>query len=505
MLSDLKKNLDTKSTTGSQLWRKVTATLLFGGIILVFVFWGLAENPLGVAGGGVVGQVNNKTISLAQFRQQMQLLEQRFSQFGGGQLGAMRQFLQSQALETLIDGEVVFQKGQDMGVWATNGEVRSEIVGIPAFQKDGRFSRSLYDNYLRYSRQSSGVFEESIRKGAIRARVYGLMESVSEVLPEDVRAQELASQVEFKIEYAQIDIDQVEKAVAKKIALNDSLRSEWKERAESYYNSNKVDYSTEEQVKARHILFKSTPGDAESEKKALAQAEKIAKSANKDNFAELAKKHSQDVGSQKSGGDLGFFGKGRMVKEFEAVAFSQEIGKVSAPVKSQFGYHLILVEEKKAAETKPFAGLQDEITRQLMAAEKIQKWENELTQAVTSGDATAVTRQLKKQGVKWQEASFNLASQTLSQISAPSFKIEDALVLSEQNPIHKALYRDGKKSFVVRYKSRGNIAKLKLNDDKLKTKEEQSTRSLSQELFRRLLDKWKKESDVQRNLQALRG
>jgi peptidyl-prolyl cis-trans isomerase D len=85
-------------------------------------------------------------------------------------------------------------------------------------------------------------------------------------------------------------------------------------------------------------------------------------------FADLARRFSQEPGASSSGGDLGWFGRGRMVKEFETAAFALKAGEVSPVVKSQFGYHVIRVEERKAAGTKPFAEVKEEIRSQMATA-----------------------------------------------------------------------------------------------------------------------------------------
>ena len=103
-----------------------------------------------------------------------------------------------------------------------------------------------------------------------------------------------------------------------------------------------------ERVRAEHILI-SVPQDAtpEVEQLALAKAISITQRLNSgEDFATLAQQFSDDTGSGAQGGDLGFFGRGQMVKEFEDAAFSLPIGQISQPVKSQFGYHIIRVQEK---------------------------------------------------------------------------------------------------------------------------------------------------------------
>lgn len=137
---------------------------------------------------------------------------------------------------------------------------------------------------------------------------------------------------------------------------------------EKYYSENKDSF---EEVTARHILvrFKGSQVPARkdapelSEEEALAKATKLkARLAAGEKFEELAKTESDDTGSGQGGGSLGTFGKGQMIPEFENVAFTQAIGQVSDPVKTAFGYHLILVEDRKS---KTLAEVKDEIAEQL--------------------------------------------------------------------------------------------------------------------------------------------
>ncbi len=138
--------------------------------------------------------------------------------------------------------------------------------------------------------------------------------------------------------------------------------------AMKYYNEHKSEY---EQAKGRHILirFKGSqvplrPGEKElSDEEALAKAQDLRKQllAGAD-FATLAKANSDDTGSGVNGGDLGTFKHGQMVPAFEQAAFALPVGQVSEPVKTQFGYHLIKVDEKQS---KSFDEAKPEITQKL--------------------------------------------------------------------------------------------------------------------------------------------
>jgi len=126
--------------------------------------------------------------------------------------------------------------------------------------------------------------------------------------------------------------------------------------AKAFYDEQVKAVKPEEEVKAQHILV-------EDEAKAKEVAEKLSKGGD---FAALAKEFSKDPGSKDNGGDLGYFSKGQMVPEFEAAAFALEKGKISAPVKSNFGFHIIKLEDKRLRQPPPFEGVKDRIITSLL-------------------------------------------------------------------------------------------------------------------------------------------
>jgi parvulin-like peptidyl-prolyl isomerase len=221
-------------------------------------------------------------------------------------------------------------------------------------------------------------------------------EKVLATLPEQQRAQLASPVVKRKLaeNFAQLimladeakarKIDQSDKVKAQiELQINqvlaqnlvDQLAEPTEGDEEAFYNSHKSDW---EEVKARHILIRykgsSVPLRKDekdlTEEEALAKAQEIrAKIIAGGDFNELAKTESDDTGNAGRGGELGAFTKGHMVPEFERAAFAAEVGKVTEPVKTKFGYHLIMVD---AHTTKPFADVRTEIERRLKQ-ENVQK------------------------------------------------------------------------------------------------------------------------------------
>jgi len=140
------------------------------------------------------------------------------------------------------------------------------------------------------------------------------------------------------------------------------------EELKKYYDSNKDEFKTPEMVRVRHILVKVDESAPEKDKKAAKKkAENILKKIKSgEDFAKLAGEVSDDPGSKQKGGELGFFSRDRMVKPFEDAAFALKPGEVSGLVKTQYGYHIIKAEEKKAAGIQPFDDVKERIRQKLL-------------------------------------------------------------------------------------------------------------------------------------------
>lgn len=168
----------------------------------------------------------------------------------------------------------------------------------------------------------------------------------------DAIDQKLDEEEDFKI-----NLEVVKKDILKQYAIGKLLNpvTVSDEEVKKYYEENKAAFVKPESVKASHILV-------DSEEKANEILEEL---KNGMDFADAAKKHSS-CPSKEQGGDLGFFGRGQMVPEFDSAVFSMELNEISEPVKTQFGYHIIKVTDKKDKEMSSFEEVKEGITKQML-------------------------------------------------------------------------------------------------------------------------------------------
>jgi peptidyl-prolyl cis-trans isomerase D len=199
-----------------------------------------------------------------------------------------------------------------------------------------------------------------------------------------------------------------------------------KARTENLFKERKPKLDVPEKVKASHILIR-TPGGGQKEE-AEKKIKEIAKKVTPKNFKKMANKYTEDPTGKGKGGSLGIFGRGRMVPEFERVAFTLRPGSVSEPVKTNFGYHLILVEKKIAAKEAKYADYEKEIATELIREskeEELKKLMGEVTEKVASALKSRDIKKLKSLKKKYgfaldENIQFNRFEGSLGNILIPS-------------------------------------------------------------------------------------
>ena len=371
--------------------------IALGLIIIVFIFWGVG----GFRGNEstVVAKVGNTIIDVKTYQNAYQKMVQYYQNQYKAQWDnkLLKLFdVKHRVLNQLIDQVLIAQEARRLHITVSPEEVAAKIESMPVFRRNGHFSRRLYLELLRYNRVKPADFEQSTKSDLLYQKVKNLIAvPASYVTTEELNSllllqyekrqlsyvRFLAKQYLGKVKITEADLRKYYDAhkeiyrQPEKIAVSyllfqpkdftDRVKVSEKE-IEQYYQAHEEAFRVPERIRARHILIKVPPNASkevvEKARKRAIKIEKLAKSGK--DFAKLAKKYSQGP-SAKSGGDLGYFTRGMMVKPFEKAVFSMHKGEISGPVRTRFGFHIIKVEDIQPAHTKPLKEVRDEIMTKL--------------------------------------------------------------------------------------------------------------------------------------------
>lgn len=405
---------------------------VFGVIIVVFSFWGVGS--MKAKQMTVAATVNGKSIERKTLENSFRDLWRRYQEQEQGKFNpdeARSLQIKQEALNGLVDRLLLTDQAALLGLTVGEDELRQRIASLPAFQQDGRFDQEAYRRALSYNRMTPAQFEAGFQEDILLEKVRIVVGDGAKILPEEV-------DILLHQQREEIAVDLLEVAPAdyqSSVVVDDAgLEKFFNEKQESYrvpeqrkiaalvidrakllknivvsdtqisenYQKNLEKFKVKEQLHARHILIMvAEDGTPEEVEKAKAEIEAVLVEVKAGgDFAELAKTHSQGPSSTK-GGDLGWFGRGAMVKPFEDAVFALESGSVSEPVRTQFGFHLIKCEEYKAAQTKKLVEVKTDIKKSLRSKafpDALKKSFEEITVALAEADQNAFVEQARKLG-----------------------------------------------------------------------------------------------------------
>jgi len=440
--------------------RSILAYVIFGMIILVFVGFGMVPDQFGVQTGGVAAVVNRTPITLAQFRDRLQGMEKQFQDRAQGlpesQREQFNQMIRKRVLDDLVAYEVVYQAALNRGIRASDAEIRQTIWQIPAFQDEGQFRRSQYDMYLKSVRLSPGQFEDRVRRDLVLRKVQSVFQDALWPAPVEKVKTQRAEKTKIDLAVVSFSMEDLEKnlPVAPSM-IRDFLKDEQNlARVRKVFDDNPQRFSTPEEVRVKHILIRTDPQKKDSDEQAKKRAEDLLARAQKEDFGKLAAEFSEDTFSKEKNGDLGFFSRGRMVPEFEQAAFAAETGKVVGPIRTDFGWHLIKVEDRHPAQTQTFDQVKDGIARELIAKTQKDSFLTEMETQLKAKNSKAVRDAIKNLKLTWVDTGeFSLDAMAIPKVGEEDRIVEAAVAQKGKRGLVPELIRSSGKFHVVDVKS----------------------------------------------------
>jgi len=429
-------------------------------VFIAFVFVDFGGVLGGAAGtGSAAVTVGAEAVSFKDFEREYRRLEEQYREAFGGRLTPEivdQLQLPAQALERLVTRKLLAAEAARQGLVATDEEVRLAILAIPGIQDPGgRFVGSdAYQGFLRANGYTPRDFEALVREDVAIQKLTGVLGSSipvadaeverawredneraqvrfvlapfaryagrSPATPEQISAYFEAHRDEFQLPDQRI----VDYLLVDASRLRASLEVPAAD-VERYYAEHGDEFVRTEEVHARHILVKidEAQGAEQAEAKMAAARARLARG---EAFEQVAAAVSEDPGSKDRGGDLGYFGRGRMIKEFEDAAFGAAPGTVVGPVRTTFGLHLIEVLDHRAGGSQPLAEVEARIRSQL-AGERA----DAAAQTRARDLADRVAGEKLTLEAQWQALA---DGETVTFVTTPAFGRDDAVAGIGRNP-----------------------------------------------------------------------
>ena len=376
--------------------RKWITYLIVGVLSFVFAAWGAyGIVNLNFGGSNYAAEANGSKIPIEDARnawlRQQSMWQQRL---GGSELPApLRTRLQDQVLESLIRRSLLTERSHDLGYRVSDAALREAVHSEPAFQLDGVYSPDAAKAALAQAGISVDTYQQQLRTDLQQLQLEGGIRASDFLTPAELtRLTDLEDQ-QREVRYLTLPADRFHSAPV----TDDAVQAYYKEHQAQYMNPESVHlqfaelrletlaaqqqqlsdadlraaYEKEksrlevpEKRHARHILITGKDDAA-----ALAQAQQVlAQAKSGKDFGELAKQYSQDPGSAQNGGDLGWAERSAFVKPFADALFAMKVGEITGPVKTQFGYHIIRLDEVQASKGKSFEEARPELEAQVRRA-----------------------------------------------------------------------------------------------------------------------------------------
>jgi peptidyl-prolyl cis-trans isomerase D len=393
-------------------------------------------------GRGIVATVGGSDVTAVEVqRQAKQMVRQQFR--NNAQASMLLPFFASQAAEQLIQRQAVITEAQRMGLHATDEDVRDELqhgVYAATFFPNGNFiGQAAYEELLQRNDLTVPEFEQNVKENVLIEKLRNLVSGSAIVTDADVREQFEKENTKVKFDYAVLRKDDIEKTIhpadaelkayydQHKAAYANSIPEKRKveyvvideakvqnsitvtqQDLQAYYDQHRDEYRAPEQVNVRHILIKTPlPGpDGKVDQKGLDAARQKADEVEKQlkaggNFADLAKKYSEDTESAKNGGSLGWIQRGRFPSpDVEKAAFSLPKGGTSDVINAGYGFDIIHIDDKQEAHAKTLAEVKDQIEGVIKQQKAAQAADAQATALVAAAKTAGLDKAAAAKGLQ---------------------------------------------------------------------------------------------------------
>ena len=449
-------------------WLKWSLGLVCLAFVFLYVPEFVDQSGVQTLPTSVLARVGDHEITVTEFRRIYQRQVQEYRLQAGGELSddLLRSLgVDRQLLQQMIDEYTALSEAERLGIVASDAEVRQRILSFPTFQENGQFiGEQRYRQILQVQNppMSTTEFEEDVRRQIVIERLQAAVTQWVSVSNEEIEEEHRrrnekvrVNLVAFRgddyrddVEVTDADIEEFyeseslvyqipEKRKLRFLLIDEAALADavtpTDAQIQEYYDFNLSRYMTPGQVRASQILLRV--GDDDEAAVEARAAELTAQARGGADFVELVTEHSEDEATVEQGGDLGTFGRGRMVPEIEGAAFALGVDEVSDPVKSPLGYHVIKVTEKQEEYTQPLTEVRSTIINTLKQEQATSR-SAALSQAIAAEVSTPgdLDQAASSRGLEVQESAFAGPGEPIlglglaAEVSSRAFQLEEGEV-----------------------------------------------------------------------------
>ena len=482
MFSWKNKSIDLENVDKKKLFNNAGAYGLLTLAVGAMAFFGMCQPSQNnyVGPKGTAATVAGNNITSTEFRRSYIQVSGRYRQQFKDNYNPVAMGVASQVLKQLVSSYVLSSEAMRNGIGASEDDVVRVIQDGKYFRNDqGQFDPRLFKNFLKSQGYTEKSFSDEIKRSLVSNKVRGFITDTFVSSKGEAKLSYMLDETKYNVSFVKLDPVSTEIVATKEQIAEFRSSKDGKEQIQTYYDTHKSEYTQAEQVKARHILigFKGATravGDAAKRSKADAKklATKIAKEAKakKTSFASLAKKYTDEPGGRDRGGDLGWFDKTTMVEQFSAVAFKLKKNEISGVVETPFGFHIIMVEDKKAAKDTSLEEASEAIAEKIITKDQkpeiIAKRAEEVHKALKEGKS--VKAMMKKYKLKWETSGeFALSARFLPGGLGSDAKMKSAVYALKNKGDLSDVVTVGDIKYVLKLDTVKKADMSKLTDEKI--------------------------------------
>jgi peptidyl-prolyl cis-trans isomerase D len=499
---------DKKVSSGlerAKVFRNTFAYVALFAALGAMVFFGVCtpnqQSNMGLK--GPAAKVGGEEISSLEFRRAYENTRARYQQVYQDNFDPGALQLAKMVLDNLVEQRIAYMQASHLGVSISDAEIEKQIIEIFKDPKTGKFSAEQFNNGLKANGFSEASLMDQMRRDLTVNRFREFVGQTFFVSGKATEFDYQLSESKFDVSFIKLEDSNVQVSVSD-ADVTAFLDDAGKTKVKDYFDKNQTEFNKPGKVKARHILVAF-----QGAKRATQEAEKRSKDAAKKraedllaqvkapgaNFAAIATKETDETSGKAKGGDLGFFTREDMAKEFSDAAFAMKAGEISNVVESPFGFHVIKVEAVQPEIKKSLADATNDIARKLLEKEKKPKELENLANTILADlkQGKSINELLKKHNLEWKDTgSFAANATSLPKLGANRAVIDAVFTLKKPGDIFPTAVEAERAKYILKLKTRSDANLASLDNAKKEELAKNAALSEGSSLFNSLKDKAQK-------------